>query len=184
MHPATPAATAALPHALRTRRTLPITLGSLIRYVESPVGPYSEVFAMPRLFPALGLRGHVPFIAVDSVPSVHCGRAHWALPKVLAGFSGLPQRRYDRIEATGDGWWLGARLTARGPTLPFWLPSSGVQIGPTGEIVDFGGGFRGRTQPVRVRVDVDPGSSLHAWLRPGRHFGLVFSGRLTLGPAH
>src|SRR5688572_26216439 len=83
-HRAAPGAAGRLPGRLQARKALPVTVGALVRYRETPVGPYHEVLAAPALL--LGRRGPeaaVPFIAVDSLPSVHGGRENWALPKTL-----------------------------------------------------------------------------------------------------
>ncbi len=66
---------------------LPVTICALIRYLETPVGPYSELLVSPGLvldgpIPAAS----IPFIAVDSIASVHAGRSNWGLPKVVACF--------------------------------------------------------------------------------------------------
>ena len=74
-------------------RTIPMTVAMMVDYLDSPVGPYREILASPVLHaPGKRIgpmpRMAVPFIAVDSEPSVHGGRVHWQLPKVLAEFDG------------------------------------------------------------------------------------------------
>lgn len=78
-HPAGAEALAALPAVLRPRRAL--VVGAVVRYLDSPVGPYAEVLG--AVVPGL-LRVHVPFLAVDGLAQVAGGRAHWALPQALA----------------------------------------------------------------------------------------------------
>jgi hypothetical protein len=83
-HRARAVAPEVLSPALRGLPTLPLTVAALVRYLDSPVGSYVEVFASPVLVrrgpvPAIS----VPFIAVDSIASVAGGRAGWALPKSL-----------------------------------------------------------------------------------------------------
>jgi hypothetical protein len=181
----TRAAVEAIPSWLRSGLGLPITLGALVRYLETPVGPYAEVFAVPRLLRGGAIRTHVPFMAVDSISSLHGGRAHWALPKVLAEFGGFPLERGRPLEATGPGWWIRASPVPRGPAFPVRLPLSGVQLGPDGGTVTFAAPVRGRARLARIEVEVDPGCSLSAWLRSGRHLGLwSTNARLFLGPAH
>ncbi len=51
----------------------PVAVGAFVRYLDSPVGAYDEVLACPHLL--TGGRLHIPFIAVDSLPSVVGGRA-------------------------------------------------------------------------------------------------------------
>ncbi len=181
---ATPAAAEALPTQLRSRVGFPITLGAFVRYLESPVGPYSEILASPRLIRGGAVRSHVPFIAVDSIPSVHAGRAHWALPKVLAEFKGFPLAPRQPLEATGPGWWVRATAVPRGWTFPITLPLSGAQVRPDGNVAIFRSPVRARARLARVEVEVDPGSSMATWLRTGRHLGLfTTAGRVDLGRA-
>src|SRR4051794_12775194 len=73
-HRARPEAAGALPPML-TAKPKGLTNVGFVRYVETPVGAYSEVMAAPAsLRGGLLPRVHVPFIAVDSLPSVHAGR--------------------------------------------------------------------------------------------------------------
>ncbi|MBW3606921.1 MAG: acetoacetate decarboxylase family protein [Actinobacteria bacterium] len=115
-HPAAPEARGTLPPQLAGRAGLPVTVGGLVSYREGPVGPYDEIAAAPLLLRPL--RAHVPFIAVDSEPSIAGGRGNWALPKVLASFDGEVGRP-GRSVATGDGWALSVTATARARRLPF-----------------------------------------------------------------
>src|SRR5215204_3668804 len=86
-HRAAPHAAEHLPAALRSRRTLPVTVGALVKYLDTPVGPYHEVLGVPALLAELPLPAAVvAFIAVDSAASVHGGRSNWQLPKTLARF--------------------------------------------------------------------------------------------------
>ena len=105
MHRATPGAIEWLPRELRGRRALPATVGALISYRETPVGPYHEVLGSPVLLAEPMPAASVPFIAVDSLASVHGGRANWQLPKTLARFE-WPARlaRGFEVDAEGDGW--------------------------------------------------------------------------------
>lgn len=166
-HRARPQARESLPPG--TRAGLPVTVGALITYLDSPVGPYREVLACPVLLRGGGLvRTTVPFIAVDSVPSIAGGRAHWALPKVLASFAGP--------RADGDGWHLAARPSPYGPPLPvaarFTTTQDGVRAARSC--------VRARARLARVEVD---GDGLPPWLVPGRHPGAVLScARLLVGP--
>ena len=148
-----------------SRPLLPVTVGALLRYERSPVGPYSEVLGCPVLLRGGGLvHTTVPFIAVDSIASVAGGRAHWALPKVLAAFGPLP----GGTRVDGDGWQVHVRPTPVGPSLPVAARFSTTQDGR----LSARSRVRGRARLARVRVD---GSGLPPWLRPGRHPGLVLS---------
>ncbi len=182
-HRAAPDAVRALPEGLRGAAGLRVTVGALIRYLDTPVGPYEEVLAVPVLLRSRGLRVSIPFIAVDSVASVHGGRAHWGLPKALARF----ERAGAGVTAVGDGWRVQGTPTAWGPPLPVRLPFSGTQL-PGGVARTARSSARGRGRLARVAVEVDsaaagePGS-IAGWLRPGRHPGAVLTARLEVGPA-
>jgi hypothetical protein len=152
-------------------------LWAVVDYLDSPVGPYREVLVGQRLrSPGPGGLGlpvlHVPFIAVDSLASVHGGRTHWDLPKAVAAFHGdLPAPT-----VTGDGWTVSVRATSRGPRLPV--------VGPLR--TDQGRGvattrLRGTARLARVEVSAT-GPVLSGWLGTGTHPGLVAEGRMVVGP--
>ena len=176
-HRAAPGARAVLPPALRDQAGLALTVGAFVRYLDSPVGPYDEVLAAPHLLGPLP-RLHVPFIAVDSAGSVHGGRAHWALPKVLASFTRSPV-----LHADGGTWWVSADARPGGPELPVPARVRATQVDGDGRVTTSTTTGRARLRVARVVVDVDPGSSLAGWLLPGRHRGAVLTGRITVGPA-
>ena len=150
---------------------LPLTVGAVVEYLDSPVGPYREVFAGPvvrgRGRPAVS----VPFIAVDSLPSVHGGRVHWGLPKAVAQFAG----DLDDVAVTGDGWSVGARATPVGPPLPLVASFANAQAAGRAPVR-----VRGRGRLARVRVDAT-GPTLSGWLGSGTHLGVVGTGRLVVG---
>lgn len=169
-----PSPLAGSPFAGRAR---PQALGAVVDYLDSPVGPYREVLVGQRMrSPGPGGLGlpvlHVPFIAVDSLASVHGGRVHWGLPKAVGTFRGeLPD-----TTAAGDGWSVAVRATARGPRLPV--------VGPLR--TDQGRGvatarLRGTARLARVEVAAS-GPTLSGWLGTGTHPGLVAEGRMVVGP--
>jgi hypothetical protein len=185
VHRATPAARDLLPPALRGHRTLPLGLGALVRYLDTPVGPYSEVLASPVLVldgarPAV----HIPFIAVDALASVAGGRANWSLPKVLARFAwpaepgDLAMRRgLLRASAAGaceDGapWSVAVQAGARGPLVPVAAAGRAVQATPGGALLRTPVHVRGHARAAAVGVRAT-GPTLPAWLPAGRHAGLV-----------
>ena len=161
-----------LPSSFRyAGRVRALTLGAVVDYLESPVGPYREVFAGPLLRGTVLPVVHVPFIAVDSLPSVHGGRAHWSLPKAVATFS--PDGR----TATGDGWSVAVDATERGPRLPLRGPLVNAQTEQRAVI-----SLRGRARLARVRVEA-AGLVLGGWLGSGTHHGIVAEGRMLVqGP--
>ena len=116
-HRAAPGAVEHLPEAVRGLPHLPITVGALVRYRDSPVGSYSEVFASPVLLRrGFGLPAvTVPFIAVDSLASVVGGRAGWMLPKTLARAL-WPSDGPARVET--DDWSVAVSVAPDGPRLP------------------------------------------------------------------
>ena len=143
-----------------------VSLGALVEYLESPVGPYREVFAGPLL------RGHllpvvrIPFMAVDSLPSVHGGRAHWALPKTTATFT--------ETTARGDGWSVEVDARPAGPRLPL----RGLLRSAQTERVA-GVSLRGTGRLARVHVAAH-GPALTGWLGTGTHVGVVGEGRMVV----
>jgi hypothetical protein len=155
------------PYAAQARG---LTVGAVVEYLESPVGPYREVFAGPLLRGSLLPVVHVPFIAVDSLPSVHGGRAHWALPKAVAAFAG----GVEEGSVTGDGWSVAVRATPRGPRLPLRGPLVSSQDGRRATV-----SLRGRGRLAQVHVTAT-GPSLTGWLGTGTHPGVVAEGRMVV----
>jgi acetoacetate decarboxylase len=176
-HRAAPGAADRLPGPLRDRPRLPVTVGALIRYRETPVGPYREVLASPALL--LGPRGPeaaIPFIAVDSLASIHGGRENWALPKTLARFEWPEQPRGGfELDAEGRGWSVHATVRARQRRIPFAAGSRNRQVTPAGEQITFDSRWRGRARLASVELETR-GPTLPGWLRSGRHPALVLDG--------
>ena len=155
-------------------RTRGVALGALVEYLDSPVGAYREVFAGPLLRGTLLPVVHVPFIAVDSLPSVHGGRAHWSLPKTVAQFAG--DIGAGRASATGEGWSVAVDADARGPRLPVAGPLVSSQDGRRVVVQ-----LRGRGRLARVHVTAH-GPTLAGWLGTGAHVGVVAEGRMQVQP--
>jgi hypothetical protein len=172
-HRATPAG-----RALGPEGAVPLTVGILVDYLDSPVGPYREVLASPVLrrdpLPTL----MVPFIAVDSATSAHGGRVHWDLPKTLAAFAGDVT---GEAEAAGPGWHVRTAVRPRGVPLPIAGVLRFAQPLPGGGLGVATARLAGRGRAARVTVDT-AGPSLPAWLTPGQHPGLLITaGRMTTG---
>lgn len=169
-HRALPAARDAVPP--RARTAVPLTVVALLDYLDSPVGSYREVLACPVLLRGGGLvHTTVPFIAVDSLPSVAGGRDHWQLPKQLARFAAGA----GTTSVQGDGWSLRARVRAGGPAVPvrarFRTTQDGVRAARSR--------VQGRARLARVTVEPE---GLPSWVRPGPHTGLVLDeARLVVG---
>ena len=176
-HRAAPGAGERLPAALRGRRSLPVTVGALVRYRETPVGPYHEVLASPVLLAGpKGPEAVVPFIAVDSLPSVRGGRENWALPKTLARFEWPPEPRGGfELDAEGEGWSVHATVRPRARRLPFAAIARNRQVTPAGAEIAFASSARGRARLAAVELETR-GPTLPGWLRSGRHPALVLTG--------
>jgi Acetoacetate decarboxylase (ADC) len=159
-------------------RVQPLAMVCFVQYLDTPVGTYHEVLAGAFLRDGLRPRLQVPFIAVDSLASVHGGRANWALPKTLAGFEGDIGRA--TAKATGDGWSVSVQ-----PLRPSgWLPS-GLRLPirsrfrSTGPLGVYATTMRATGRPILLGTEVE-GETLTAWLGSGRHLGMAFTGRMRI----
>jgi hypothetical protein len=180
-HRATPDARGQLPPELAGRAGLGVTLGGLISYRSGPVGPYGEVFGTPVML-RRGPLTHVPFMAVDSAPSVAGGRGNWALPKELARFEGDPGTA-GRVLARGEAWAMEVVASARPRALPAWARFRCAQVWPDEVVRTFAVTMRGRARAARVEVSHPLDSPLAGWLRPGRHPAVLVSGLQVVTPA-
>ncbi len=179
---ATPASAGAVPSPLIP--SLPLGACAFIHYLDGAVGPYHEILATPRCVRAPGSRqvhGHVPFIAVDSIPSVHGGRTNWALPKLAGEFSGQPASD-GVLGGSGDDWSVLAKVRQRGPWFPLSVTGSCAQPWPDGGARAFASHFRGRARLALVHVEVTGSPALGAVLPSGHHLGMVFRGTVDVGP--
>ena len=179
----TAAAREALPRQLRDSRAV-VVIGGMVRYLETPVGPYDEVFGIVMVRQSLTRSfGHVAFMAVDSPASLVGGRTNWAMPKTLASFSGgVGHRR--TITAGGDdtSWEVQATPRVVGPRVPVRSRAVTRQEFPGEVLGDSRLSARGRARPAVVDVKVSSEGPLAGWLRPGRHLGAVAEGvTFTLG---
>ena len=181
LHPATPAARAALPPELAPKAWLPVTVGGLISYREGPVGPYGEIFGAPIMLRGAPMLSHVPFMAVDSERSVAGGRGNWALPKVLAAFEGDPGVP-GRVVARGDGWEIRVNATARRRRFPLSLTMRAAQVWEDGVVREFSVRMRGRARLARVDVEHLRSSPVSPWLIAGTHLAVQLSGRQDVSP--
>jgi hypothetical protein len=156
-------------------RVLPVTLAAFVDYLESPVGAYREVFAGPLVRRAGRPAVHIPFIAVDSLPSVHGGRAHWGLPKAVARFDG--DVGTGRVRADGDGWSVAVQAAPSGLPVPLLGTFANAQTAGRAAVV-----LRGRGRLTRVAVRAE-GPTQTGWLGSGTHLGVVAQGRLVVHAA-
>ncbi|MCC8929197.1 acetoacetate decarboxylase family protein [Rhodococcus sp. I2R] len=170
--------------ALLPASSIPVTMVMVVDYLSSPVGPYREILASPVLRrPGSGLgvipRMAVPFIAVDSEESVHGGRSHWHLPKVMADFDGDVLGDFS---ATGENWEVRTSSRGIGPTWPIMGAMGFAQ--PSDSVFELGGAkLKGKARLCRVDVTAS-GPTLGSWVKAGTHFGLqIVSGSMSTGPA-
>ena len=174
----------ALPVALRGSTAL-VVVGGMVRYLETPVGPYDEVFGMVMLRTSLTRAlAHVAFMAVDSPTSLVGGRTNWAMPKTLARFSGSIGSTRTMVARGEDDQAWEVRATPRvvGPRVPVWSRAVTRQQFPGERLGDSPLRARGRARAALVEVQVSSDGPLAGWLRPGRHLGAVADGiTFTLG---
>ncbi|MGL4306859.1 MAG: hypothetical protein ACRCSF_11990 [Mycobacteriaceae bacterium] len=166
-------------------KVIPLTLAMVVDYLDSPVGPYREILASPVLrCPGKGLGlmplMAIPFIAVDSKPSVHGGRMHWYLPKVMADFGGDV---LTEATAIGQDWQVTTQAQSRGPHFPiagvlgFAQPAGDSLVSLASSVL------RGKARYARVAVAAQ-GPTLGRWLQTGTHHGLqIVAGRMSTRPA-
>lgn len=177
---------------LLPEKDLPLTVAMVVDYLSSPVGPYREILASPVLRRPGGGNGAmpriaVPFIAVDSEMSVHGGRTHWSLPKVIAEFGGdvltsswASGERASGELASGEGWEVRTEASGMGPRFPI-KGGLGFAQPVDDEVLLAGARLSGKARLCRVRVD-STGPTLSRWLTSGTHFGLqIVSGRMSTG---
>ena len=190
-HRAAPGAAELLAPPLRRERIVPLTIAAFVRYLDTPVGPYGEILASPVLLGRTPVASSVPFIAVDSLASIHAGRANWALPKTLAAFEwSAPPERFGAgpLSVRGEGthgaaaWSVSAQVAPRRRRLPLRLPLlRDLQVTPDGRELDIEMSLAGRMQLATVAVESE-GPTLPEWLPSGRHRGVVLpEGRMRFG---
>lgn len=171
------AATAALPPAVRAtgRARGLVVVGALVRYLETPVGPYDEVLGLVGSTTGRRPWGSVAFMAVDSPASLVGGRTNWAMPKTLATFDGDLDSGRTLTAAGADGlrWRVSATPRVVGPPLPLRTTALTRQEFPGSRVGDSTMRGKGRLRLAVVTVEADSDGPLPTWLRPGRHLGAV-----------
>ena len=175
-----PAARRAVPPALPPARHVAV-VGGVVRYRETPVGPYGEVLGAVGAVRGARPVGSVAFMAVDSEESLVAGRINWALPKTLGVLTGpSAEGTVTARGAAGHRWAVTVSPRGRGPAVPVRGGTTLRQVSG-GSILTSRLSASGRLRPALVRVGVESDGPLAGWLRPGRHLGAVLTGvRLTL----
>ena len=170
LHAARPAALEAFPAAIRPER-LALVAWALVRYEDTPVGPYSEVAA--TLIPDGGDGyGHIPFIVVDSLPSIVGGRVNWLLPKALARFEWSEDGRAVTVtsdEPATPAWSISVSFSSAEPPSVVTIPNLVQQVSVDGVVRRFGGELTGSMRAGTVDVDGHADGPLAALLVPGSH---------------
>jgi hypothetical protein len=179
------AAQRALPDGLaRTSRAV-MVVGGLVRYRESPVGRYDEVFGVIGCRRGRRFFSTVAFMAVDSTSSLVGGRTNWSMPKTLARFSGSPSSAMSAQGSGGEDWAVTSRARIIGPALPARGGGRVEQVFPDGLVRGCRMSSRGRARTALVSVGVSSTGTLAEWLRPGRHLGAVLEDmEMSFTPAH
>ena len=170
-------ARAALPPQVRQAGSKAVVVvGGMVRYLETPVGPYDEVFGIVMMRESLTRSfGHVAFMAVDSPASLVGGRTNWAMPKTLAAFSGSVGSRQTIVARGADDkdWEVRATPRVLGPRVPVRSRAVTRQEFPGERLGDSRLQARGKARPALVDVQVSSEGPLPQWLRPGRHVGAI-----------
>ena len=146
-----------------------------MRYSDTPVGPYDEVFGLVGSRTGRRGWGSVCFMSVDSPASLVGGRANWGMPKTLGAFAGeiasgssVVARGADEVE-----WSVTATPRVRGPRLPARSRAITRQEFDGGRIGDSRLSASAKIRPALVDVEVSSEGDLATWLTPGRHLGAV-----------
>jgi hypothetical protein len=128
--------------------------------------------------PEAGEYGHIPFIVVDSLPSIVGGRVNWLLPKALARFEwsddGLAVTA-SADEPAEPGWEITVRCSPSGDATPTTLPSRVAQASTDGVVGRADGDMSGSLTAATVEVDGHADGPLGALLRPGTYDGALMS---------
>jgi Acetoacetate decarboxylase (ADC) len=184
LHPLDDAALETLPETIRPAG-IALVAWALVRYADTPVGPYSEIAA--TLIPADGSEyGHIPFIVVDSLASIVGGRANWLLPKALARFDwaddGLSVATSSEQPET-PAWSINVRYTVSGDAAPLTMANHVQQVSTEGVVRRFDGEVSGSMRSATIDVDGQADGPLATLLRPGHYDGSVMSDcQFDVGP--
>ena len=182
LHPIDDDAAKLLPEPIR-RDGLSVVAWALVRYDETPVGPYNEIAA--TLLPDDGV-GHIPFIVVDSLPSIVGGRANWLLPKALAHFDWSDDFRSVTVlpvEPASPAWSVSVHIEPTGDPTALTIPSRLQQAATDGYVGGCEGTMEGAMRSATVTVEGHADGPLAALLKPGTYGGTMQTDcEFTCGP--
>jgi hypothetical protein len=176
MHPVDDAAIEVFPDAIRPE-SIALVAWALVRYEDTPVGPYSEIAA--TLIPnGEDGYGHIPFIVVDSLASIVGGRANWLLPKALASFTWSEDGR--SVDAASDqpetpAWSMRIEFQPSGEASPLSIPNHVQQVTTDGVVRRFDGSINGSMTAATVVVAGHADGPVAALLRPGSYDGSIMA---------
>jgi hypothetical protein len=160
----------AFPDAIRPAG-IELVAWALVRYDETPVGAYSELAV--TLIPDGGDGyGHIPFIVVDSLPSIVGGRINWLLPKALAVFDWSADGSTATVtshEPATPAWSVSVRFSSDEDSTIVTVPNQVEQVSVDGVARRFGGDLTGSIRPGIAQVDGHADGPLAALLLPGAH---------------
>jgi hypothetical protein len=184
LHEPDAAAIETFPPAIRPT-SVALVAWALVRYEDTPVGPYSEIAA--TLIPAGGDGyGHIPFIVVDSLPSIVGGRANWLLPKALAHFEWSGDGRSVTVtseQPATPAWSITVSYVPAGDTADIAVPNHVQQVSTDGVVRRFDGELTGTMQGGTVQVDGFADGPLAALLALGSHDATIMTDcQFNVGP--
>lgn len=166
----------ALPESLAQTHKPVMVIGGFVRYADTPVGTYDEVFGIVTSKGPGGSKdivSTVAFMAVDSPTSLVGGRTNWSMPKTLACFEGAPDSEMTARSNTDHAW----TVTSRARALPIGITRSAKavirQAFPNGSLGDTAMESGARMRPAMISVGVESDGPLADWLKPGRRFGMI-----------
>jgi hypothetical protein len=173
-HPADAAAIETFPDVIRPG-AVALVAWALVRYADTPVGPYSEIAATVLPDGGDGY-GHIPFIVVDSLASIVGGRVNWLLPKALADFAwsadGLSVTATSGQPAT-PAWRISVQCRPEAAALAATLPSQVRQASTDGTVGRVDSELIGSLAAATIEVDGQADGPLAALLRPGSYDGSI-----------
>lgn len=150
---------------------------ALVEYGDTPVGPYSELAA--TLIAGDGEEyAHIPFIVVDSLPSIVGGRANWLLPKALAGFDWGADKLAVNIrneQPKAPAWSVHVGITLADDATELTVPNHLQQVSTDGDVRRFDGEISGSVRGAAIDVEASAAGTLGLLLRSGRYDGTMIT---------
>jgi Acetoacetate decarboxylase (ADC) len=150
---------------------------ALVEYGDTPVGPYSELAA--TLIAGDGEEyAHIPFIVVDSLPSIVGGRANWLLPKALARFDWSADKLAVSIaseQPAAPVWSVRVGITLADDASELTVPNHLQQVSTDGDVRRFDGEITGTVRGARIEVEASATGTLGLLLKSGSYDGTMIT---------